>query len=44
MSPKEIFAEPYTGGAAAQTEVRETLIPTLLKEFDRRGGGAGDAL
>lgn len=33
MSPKEIFAEPYTGGAAAQKEVRETIIPALVQEF-----------
>ena len=33
MSPKELYARPYTGGAEAQEEMRRTLIPELLREF-----------
>lgn len=33
MIRPEKFAEPYTGGAAAQEEVKQTLIPALLEEF-----------
>ncbi len=33
MSQKELYATPYTGGAAAQEEMRNTLIPALLEQF-----------
>src|SRR5690606_29784022 len=33
VSPKELYARPYTGGAEAQEEMRRTLIPELLREF-----------
>lgn len=33
MSNEARFAQPYTGGAAAQEDMRRTLIPALLERF-----------